>query len=85
MLGPAKRSPSTRKIHDLDERIKRLAKFEDWAKCEAVAIEALVNPQDWQKYYALQGEILSKMRDAQILAARISEQINSSLAKLESN
>jgi 5-methylcytosine-specific restriction endonuclease McrA len=75
MLGKAPRAPSIRKISDLTQRIARLEKFESWSGCVPLNIEQIVSPQLWQQYYALQEDILQKMRDAQKLATEISREI----------
>jgi 5-methylcytosine-specific restriction endonuclease McrA len=75
MLGKAPRAPSIRKIPDLEQRIARLEKFEAWSGCIPLKIEEIVSPELWQQYYALQEDILQKMRAAQKLAAEISREI----------
>jgi len=75
MLGAAPRAPSIRKIPDLAQRIARLEEFESWSKCVPLRVEQLVSPHLWQQYYALQEEILQKMRNAQKLAAEIAREI----------
>jgi hypothetical protein len=75
MLGVAPRAPSIRKIPDLAQRIARLEAFESWSKCVPLKVEQLVSPHLWQQYYALQDDILRKMRDAQKLATEIAREI----------
>jgi 5-methylcytosine-specific restriction endonuclease McrA len=77
MLGVAPRAPSIRKIPDIAERIARLEKFEAWSECVPLKVEQLVSPKLWHQYYALQEDILQKMRDAQKLALEISREIKS--------
>jgi|SRR5579859_821723 len=77
MLGVARYSPSARKITDIERRIIRLERFESWANCIPLNLEELVSPKLWQKYFALQEEILNKMRDAQKLATVITGEIKS--------
>lgn len=80
MLGAAPRSPSVRRVPDLQERIARLERFESWGNCVPLNIKALVPPELWDEYYAMQDEILQKMRDAQKLAVRIAHEIKSRAA-----
>jgi hypothetical protein len=40
-------------------------------------IKDLVSPKLWNEYYAIQQEILDKMRDAQKLAIKIATEIKS--------
>lgn len=77
MLGKARRSPSARGIPDVTERVQRLALFESWSNCVPLNLKDLVSPELWEKYYALQEEILSKMREAQKLALEIAHEIKS--------
>jgi hypothetical protein len=79
MLGPAKLSPTTRGIKDIAVRVARLQEYETWASCSPLPVETLVTPDLWEKYYALQGEILKKMQEAQKLASEITQQIKSKL------
>lgn len=75
MLGKARHSPSGRGIPDVTERIKRLQRFESWAKCVPIHVEGLVSSELLGRYYLIQDEILQKMRDAQKLALQIAQEI----------
>jgi len=75
MLGPARRSPSVRKIEDIAERIARLERLEEWAGCVPLKVDELVSPELLHQYYSIQDEILNKMRDAQEIAKKIGRQI----------
>jgi hypothetical protein len=75
MLGGARHSPSVRKIADIGQRISRLEKFESWADCVPLNVKDLVSPVLWNEYFAIQQEILNKMRDAQKLAIKIATEI----------
>ncbi|HTC92188.1 MAG TPA: HNH endonuclease [Terriglobales bacterium] len=77
MLGVARHSPSVRKIADVEQRIARLERFEVWASCVPLDVRSLVSSKLWDQYYAMQEEILSKMRDAQKLAIEIAGEIKS--------
>lgn len=79
MRGVARHSPSARKIADIEHRITRLERFETWAACTPVNIKELVSPSHWEQYYALQEDILSKMRDAQKIATEIAHEVRSQL------
>jgi hypothetical protein len=75
MASPARLSPTTRRVTDVAIRVKRLEEYEQWANCEPLRIETLVDSATWEKYYALQQEILTKMREAQEVAVTLSRQI----------
>lgn len=77
MLGAAPRSPSVRGIPDLKQRIARLERFESWGNCVPLNVKDLVSPNLWDEYYAIQDEILLRMRDAQKLATQIAREIKS--------
>jgi hypothetical protein len=71
MRSPAKLSPTSRGIADVELRISRLERYEAWANCQPLRVEELVDPELWNHYYKLQDEILTKMRDAQTVALEI--------------
>ena len=81
MLGKARHSPSARAISDISGRIDRLEAFESWSKCVPLDLEKLVSPHLWTKYYAVQDEIISKLREAQKLALEIASEIRSQAAR----
>jgi 5-methylcytosine-specific restriction endonuclease McrA len=75
MMSNARFSPKSRGVADLEARIARLQRFEEWASCEPIRIEEQVDPELWARYYKLQNEILEKMREAQALALEISKSL----------
>lgn len=81
MLGEARHSPSARKVADVYERIGRLEEYESWAKCIPLNVKELVSPELWDQYYAIQEEILNKMRAAQQLATQIAREIKDRASK----
>ncbi len=85
MLGAAKLCPGKRGIHDVQLRIQRLERYETWADCAPLNIQELVSAELLSQYYAMQTEILSRMREAQALAAKISVEIRSRQERPEGN
>jgi hypothetical protein len=81
MTSNARFSPKSRGVADLEARSLRLARFEEWARCEPIRIEEQVNPELWARYYKLQDEIIEKMREAQALALEIAKPLKSSGAQ----
>jgi 5-methylcytosine-specific restriction endonuclease McrA len=77
MLGAAPRSPTVRRVPDIPARIARLEQFESWSKCVPLNLEAIVSKELWAQYYALQHDILEKMRAAQKIAIQIAQEIKS--------
>jgi hypothetical protein len=81
MMSKARLSPATRGVEGLPERIRRLEAYESWANCSPINIAELVPSALWTKYYALQAQIIEKMREAQSVAADITQQVNAQLAQ----
>jgi hypothetical protein len=77
MRGVARHSPSARKIANIERRIACLEHYESWANCSPLSMEDLVSPKLWDQYYAMQEDILNRMRDAQKLATEIALEIRS--------
>ncbi|MGH9490352.1 MAG: HNH endonuclease [Terriglobales bacterium] len=75
MRSGARWSPASRGISGLEERERRLAAFEDWAKCERVDVNKLAAPETWKRYYGLLDEILTRMGKADALAAAIAGRV----------
>jgi hypothetical protein len=75
MLGAARQSPTARGVGNIKERISRLEKYESWSNCTPLNVKDIVSPALWEQYYALQEDILLKMRDAQKLALEIAQEI----------
>lgn len=71
MIGAARRSPASRKVPDLDERINRLKSFVGWGMVEPIDIEALAEPELLDRYFKARDEIVRAMQEAQVLASQI--------------
>lgn len=82
MLSKARLSLANRGVTDLPLRIRRLEEYEQWAKCQQLNIETLVDSQTWKRYYTLQDDILTKMREAQEVAVTLAKQVQSNSARL---
>ena len=81
MLSSAKKSPTSRKVGDIDLRISRLKAFEEWAKTEKIELEKYVDKELWDGYWHCLNNIERLMHEAQIQAVKVQSQINSSVAK----
>jgi hypothetical protein len=75
MCGKARLSPTARGMVHIAQRIGRLEVYEQWATCERLEIEELVDKLKLGKYYELQEDILDKMRKAQEVADSLRKQI----------
>jgi hypothetical protein len=71
MEGQASGSPKTRGVVDVDDRIARLSKFEEWGNLTPFPIQDVVGPEKWEEYWNACQEIENKMKAAQLLADEI--------------
>jgi hypothetical protein len=68
MLGKAKSSPKTRGVPDLEERAKKLRKFEKWGDQTPVSEDQFriaIGAERWQGYWQRLDEIKQLMVSAQ--------------------
>ena len=68
MNGPAKGSPKSRNILDIEARMKRLQEYEEWKKPTEIDYPQIAGEKDWNDYLALRDEIISKLKEAQAKA-----------------
>ena len=73
--GPAKRSPRTRNVNDLDSRISRLETYEGWRPAERVDFEAIVGPEMWDRHWVNWKKVLETMKESQLLATEIRSKV----------
>ncbi len=81
MLGPAKGSPKTRNIPNLDLRVARLENFEKQSKPVKLDFESIVGTERWQEHWDNCERILELMRDSQILSDVIKDEIMAAYKK----
>jgi len=77
MLGTAKLCPRSRQISDLDERVERLARFEQWRSPTRLQIAELVGEKLWTAYRANWRRLLDSLRESQRLAHEVRKQLHS--------
>ncbi len=75
MFGPARLSPASRGISDIDERAQRLRDFEQWGEPRVVNFAEIVGDDLWNRHWANHREILDQMKYAEETAKRIRERI----------
>jgi 5-methylcytosine-specific restriction endonuclease McrA len=75
MLGPAKLSPKTRKIADLQERIERLDAYEKWGNLKPIDFSSMVPPELWQEHWSNMRRLHNDMKSAQEVAMRVRKEI----------
>ena len=76
----AKLSPKSRGIQDIDERIRRLEKYEQWSQPTRIDFETVVGKEKWTQHWANCELVQTTMRDAQQLATDIRQTIAKSHA-----
>lgn len=77
IVGPAKLSPKTRGVVDLEERIARLDAYERAFKPRVIDFEAVVGAGDWKKHWDNCEAIQSLMRSSQRLSDEIAAVLQS--------
>jgi len=77
MRSQAARSPYRRNIQDLEERIERLKRYEQWADCQPIDLANILGAQDDTRYWQLLTTILAQIQEAQMLAKELSQKITS--------
>ena len=65
MMSKARRSPSTRQISNLAEKIRRLEAYEKWGNVSPVPFEAMVDTTLWSKHWDNHQKLLSMMKKSQ--------------------
>ena len=78
MVGEARNSPARRGITDLDFRIARLGRYER-RSAGALDLAALFDPEDYRRYWTLLDSIEKLMRESQILAEKLRDDVEEKL------
>lgn len=73
MRSAAKRSPKTRGISDLEQRIARLKRYEAWRRVEPLELHRIVGEERWDAYWQSWKQMLEAIASAQKLADELSE------------
>lgn len=71
IVGPAKLSPKTRGVSDLEDRIARLDAYERIFEPRVIDFEVVVGADKWKRHWANCEAIKSLMRDSQELSDEI--------------
>ena len=71
MLGGAKRSPKSRAVSDLDNRIERLEAYERWRPRPPLDLEGIVEAGLWSRHWENWRALLQLMNDSQQIAKAI--------------
>jgi hypothetical protein len=71
MLGAARLSPTSRKISDISQRLKRLEAYEAWRQPKKIDFAALVGPEMWKRHRQNWKDVLELLKKSQELASEI--------------
>lgn len=71
MTSDAKLSPKTRGVKDIDLRIARLTKYEQWGNLMPLDLSAFVTKEQWDQYWESWRGLLRDMNDIKKHAASI--------------
>lgn len=75
MEGNAKRSPATKRLSDLAERVARIEAFVIWGAVEPIPLQELVPPDIWQDYWdhltAITESMIAAQQKAEVVARYI--------------
>jgi hypothetical protein len=75
MLSGRGRSPSARKISDLDERVGRLESFERWRVPTKINFEAIIGAAEWEDYWRLWTDVNEELRRCQQVANELRKKV----------
>lgn len=81
MVSEAKLSPRSRGIKDLEQRMERLAIYEQWLEPTLVDFEAIVGKEKWVQHWKNWQLVQDTMKEAQVLATEINQSIARSYEK----
>jgi 5-methylcytosine-specific restriction endonuclease McrA len=71
MEGNAKLSPKTRGVKDIEERIVRLAEYENWRQPKKIDFASVVGPEMWERHRKNWRSVLDLLKESQELASEI--------------
>ena len=78
MLSDAKLSPKSRQVPDIDDRIDRLEKYEEWGEPIKIDFERTVGKEIWEAHWFNCNMIQERMRKAQEHADKIKKLVDAS-------
>ena len=71
ITGPAKRSPASRGVPDLQARIERLQRFEAWREPKVFNFEDVVGAELWTKHWSNWKKLIDLMHECELTAKEI--------------
>ena len=75
MQSSAKRSPASRGVGDLEQRIRCLARFEQWKRPNPLDLRRIVGEEQWLSYWSRRDALLESMKESQKLAEQIRDTV----------
>jgi hypothetical protein len=82
MLSDAILSPKTKAIPDIELRIKRLEKYDNWGTPTHMDFEAIVGKEVWEQHWQNWEQVQEIMREAQLIAEQINVKVAHAYKKL---
>ncbi|HEV3471141.1 MAG TPA: HNH endonuclease [Pyrinomonadaceae bacterium] len=79
MMSSAPRSPATRGIPDLEERVRRLERFVEWKRPTWVNFEKEVGDELWESHWKNLDRLVALMRECEDTARQMREVISNRL------
>jgi hypothetical protein len=84
IVSAAKRSPQTRVIADLDQKIKRLEAYEQWREPVRLDYAAILGEERWTAYSTLLDTAVAHLASAQKVATELQTIIKHSMSAMAS-
>jgi len=83
MRSTAALSPMTRKVENLDERIRRLEEYEHWSTPTKIDFVAAAGAAMWQQHWDNWTRVQEVMRQSQLHASKINQLVAEAAAKAD--
>ncbi len=80
MMSDAKLSPKSRGVKDIEPRMARITKYEQWGNLMPIDLSAFARKEDWDQYWEDRNTLLSAMNNAQKRAAILKAMIQKKIA-----
>lgn len=83
IIGPAPLSPASRGMPNLEEKISRIAKYEERFQPVKLDFETIVDKGSWEEYWKVHAHLVEEMRRCDEIASRIRKTIADSFESAE--
>ncbi|RRD01819.1 HNH endonuclease [Amphritea balenae] len=75
IVGDAPQAPKQRGIQDLEARMQRLHKYEEWGDVKPLNLEELIGEDLWEQHWKHWDTILRHMNEAQSTAVEVRQRV----------